>query len=325
MDSSFPATEARAASFAIGDVSAMTGISEATLRVWERRYGFPRLARSSGGHRQYSQLDVLRLRWVKLQMDMGMRASRAIQSQTDMARDVAVAASLTAPLPPCPAADAALETIQARLLAALVAYDSAAATAILKRARAAYPVERIALHVIGPVLSMIGEAWSAGVAGIAAEHFATNYLRHQMLDWISASPPPFDTPPIALACAPGELHDGSLLMIGVVLRQLRWPVIYLGQSLPLSDIGALVNHVHPALIVFVAMSEAPARALAEWPQALDASADAAPMPIIGFGGRAFTNNPDLAKRVPGALLGATLCEGCQRINHFMLHRAVLRE
>jgi DNA-binding transcriptional MerR regulator len=42
--------------------AAMLGVSPNTLRSWERRYGFPRPVRSSGGHRQYAleQLEALR-------------------------------------------------------------------------------------------------------------------------------------------------------------------------------------------------------------------------------------------------------------------------
>ncbi len=129
--------------------------------------------------------------------------------------------------------------------------------------------------------------------------------------------------PIVLACAPEELHEGSLLILGVVLRQLHWPIVYLGQSLPLEDMGDFVQRVQPALMVFVAMSEASARALAEWPRWLRKSAEQE-LPLIGFGGRAFTEQPALANSVPGVLLGTTLYEGSQRINRIMLHLAVLQ-
>ncbi|MES1207962.1 MAG: MerR family DNA-binding transcriptional regulator, partial [Pseudomonadota bacterium] len=35
----------------IGAVAHMTGVDEHTLRIWERRYGFPKPERSSGGTR----------------------------------------------------------------------------------------------------------------------------------------------------------------------------------------------------------------------------------------------------------------------------------
>ena len=39
----------------IGDFVARTGVSEPTLRVWERRYGFPAPQRTQSGHRRYSE------------------------------------------------------------------------------------------------------------------------------------------------------------------------------------------------------------------------------------------------------------------------------
>jgi MerR family transcriptional regulator, light-induced transcriptional regulator len=46
----------------IGDVVARTGVAESTLRMWERRHGFPVPQRLPGGHRRYSedQVDLVR-------------------------------------------------------------------------------------------------------------------------------------------------------------------------------------------------------------------------------------------------------------------------
>ena len=46
----------------IGDVVARTGVAESTLRMWERRHGFPVPDRLPGGHRRYSedQVDLVR-------------------------------------------------------------------------------------------------------------------------------------------------------------------------------------------------------------------------------------------------------------------------
>ena len=45
----------------IGVVARMTGIPVATLRVWERRYQFPTAERTEGGHRLYSERELVRL------------------------------------------------------------------------------------------------------------------------------------------------------------------------------------------------------------------------------------------------------------------------
>lgn len=306
----------------IGVASEIVGIPEATLRVWERRYQFPQSARSPGGHRQYSHQDVLQLRWVKMQMDAGMRASHAIRARATMARDVAVAAALREPIPPAEPSDPAAVAARALLLEALLAYDNAQAAALLDDAAAHISLRQVVLDIVGPTLAAIGMAWAGGEVDVAVEHFASNFLRHYLLDWMRSSPAPHPVSPVALACAPEELHEGSLLMLGLLLRQLRWPVLYLGQSLPLADLNALVQRAQPALIVFVAMSDVSARALAEWPRWLRKS-DELQTPLIAYGGRAFTESPALADSVPGTLLGATILEASQRINRVMLHLAVL--
>src|SRR5512141_1610339 len=64
----------------IGVVARMTGVSMATLRAWERRYSFPESERTAGGHRLYSERDVMRLRWVKERIDEGMQTAQAINA-----------------------------------------------------------------------------------------------------------------------------------------------------------------------------------------------------------------------------------------------------
>src|SRR5271165_741143 len=80
--------------FSIGDVAAMTHLSEATLRVWERRYHFPEVTRSAGRQRLYTQRVVIQLQWVKLHLDEGMRPSQAILALHQVPQGVAVATTL---------------------------------------------------------------------------------------------------------------------------------------------------------------------------------------------------------------------------------------
>lgn len=305
--------------FTIGAVARMTSIAEDTLRIWERRYHFPRTTRTAGGHRLYSQLEVERLQWVKLRIAEGLQPSRAIHAlqQAEKRKQITLSPQVT-PAPSYPAKnDMLLITHQQRLMQALLDYDITTANAIFEELLALYPMEAIILDVISTTLFMIGEAWSSGQLDVAVEHFASNFLHHRMLIWMQTGPPAYHVNSVALACAPGELHEGSLLMLGVLLRRLRWPVIYLGQSLPLTDLASLVQAVRPSIIVFVAMSEITATALADWPHWL-ATVEESDRPIIAYGGRAFTENPRLAQHIPGLLLGNTLQEGVALLNQTLL-------
>ena len=314
----------------ISTVAQITGLSEATLRMWERRYHFPRTTRSTGGHRVYAQQSVIQLQWVATRMNEGMRVHRALQalqqwtqeSAQKNAVERAVTAAFATPLPPARAPNHDLVSVQHALMEALLSYDGERATMILNAAMAQHPLDRVVFGVIGPSLAEIGDHWRAGQIEVATEHFASNLLRHQLLEWVRTSPPPFQVRPLVLACAPDELHEGSLLMLAVLLRRLRWPVLYLGQSLPLSDLAALVDRVEPALIVFVTMSDLTTFSLAEWPLWLVRAGEMS-LPIIGYGGQPFTENPALADVVPGVLLGLTIHEGIQRIHRLMLNLNVV--
>jgi methanogenic corrinoid protein MtbC1 len=180
-----------------------------------------------------------------------------------------------------------------------------------------YPLEFLILEVVSPTLHDVGEAWSDGRITVATEHFATNHLRHHLLMWMRTGPPAYHVNAVVLACAPGELHEGSLLMLAVLLRRLRWPVIYLGQTMPLSELAAFVKDVGASVIVFVAMTEETARALGDWPHWLPEAARTK-RPLVGFGGRAFLENPELAGQMPGTFLGRTLHDGIEMLNR-MLH------
>ena len=305
--------------FNIGAVSRMTDIPETTLRVWERRYDFPKSARTTGGHRLYSQQEVMRLQWVKQRLDDGMQISQAIRALQHIEREGEI---LHSPISPQPFARQegdgdALNSVHRRLVDALCQHDADKANQVLAEALALFPLELLILDVIGPTLYEIGEAWSEGQLNVATEHFATNHLRHHLLIWLRTGPPAYHVNPVVLACAPGELHEGSLLMLAVLLRRLRWPVIYLGQTMPLPELGMFVEDVDAAVIVFVAMTEETARALKDWPLWLPKAAENK-RPAVGYGGRVFLQHPELVDQLPGIWLGRTLRDGVEALNR-MLH------
>ncbi|MGD0611787.1 MAG: MerR family transcriptional regulator [Anaerolineales bacterium] len=300
--------------FNIGVVTRVTGLPIATLHAWERRYDFPHSARTAGGHRLYSEKDIARLRWVKTQVDSGLQTRQAIQAVQRLENQGRLPIG-TVQEPSQAAAEQPLPPLgREHLLEALLHHDLEGADRIMGEMLAFYTPEDMSLQVIGPTLADIGEAWASGQITVADEHLATGYLRHRLLMWMVTGPRPYAITPTVLVCAPGEWHEGSLLMLGVLLRRQGWPVAYLGQSVPLSDLGAFTQVIHPPAIVLVAMSAETAQALAAWPKYL---AQAAGKPLVGFGGRVFVNNPDLQRSLPGTYLGSTLQEGLSQLTGFL--------
>jgi DNA-binding transcriptional MerR regulator len=71
--------------YPINVVEKETKISKYLLRMWERRYSFPRPQRDAKGERVYTDLDVEKLKLVKSLMEEGYRPSKIIdQSLEDL-------------------------------------------------------------------------------------------------------------------------------------------------------------------------------------------------------------------------------------------------
>lgn len=297
--------------FNIGAVSRMTQIPETTLRVWERRYDFPKSTRTSGGHRLFSHQEVMRLEWVKQRMNEGMQISQAIRALQQPHHE---------PVVPTRTSPASREEIpnsfRHRLFELLCRHDINGANQLLEEALLLLSIENLILDVVGPTFYEIGEAWSEGKIDIATEHFATHFLRQHLILWMRIGPPAYQVNPVVLVCAPGELHEGSLLMLTVLLRRLRWPVLYLGQTMPLADLGSFVEDVKAMALVFVAMSEETAHALKDWPYWLPKAAETN-YPLVAYGGRIFLEKPELVSQVPGIFLGRSLQDGVERLDQLL--------
>jgi DNA-binding transcriptional MerR regulator len=308
----------------IGVVARMTGVSMATLRAWERRYNFPESERTSGGHRLYSERDVLRLRWVKERIDEGMQTAQAINAlrHQEQTGELTLVEPLRPPVeivePKAERYTPHLPVLREKLVESLLLRDLVRADTILGEALALSSPEDLILDVIGPALATIGDAWEDGQVNIATEHLATNYLRQRLLMWMVGGPPPRTINPIVLACAPNEWHEGSLLILGALLRRRRWPVAYLGQSVPLPDLASFVRDLNPSLIVAIAMTENAAAELSDWPVWLPDIAQTG-KPPIGYGGRIFRNQPEWRLRIAGTYLGDNFRDGLSKIESLLGH------
>lgn len=302
----------------IGVVSRMTDISMATLRAWERRYDFPQSKRTSGGHRLYSENDVMHLRWVKARIDEGMQTSQAINAlhHQEEAGRIVKEPYFEFTDEERASSQAFLPTFRERLLNYLVESQLSHADLLFGEALALTSPEEIILNGIAPVMDQIGSAWENREISVATEHMATNYLRHHLLMWMLSGPPPQPVPPVVMACAPNEWHEGSLLILGALLRRRRWPVAYLGQAVPLSDLANFVRDIKPSLVVVVAMTEESTGELIDWPNWLPEAAETG-RPPIGYGGRIFTLQPEWRQRMQGIFLGETLELGVENIERIL--------
>jgi MerR family transcriptional regulator, light-induced transcriptional regulator len=303
----------------IGVVSRMTGLSMATLRAWERRYEFPSSERTAGGHRLYSEHDVLALRWVKSRIDEGMQTAQAIhalQHQEHTGESILTETksrelSRVKTLIPLH-----LSVYLEKITQALINKDIQTAEVILNEVLATSSPEDVILEIVGPAMAKIGEEWEKGKTSISTEHLATNFLRQRLLMWMLSGPPTRTSKPVLLSCGPNEWHEGSLLVLGALLRRRRWPVAYLGQSVPLDDLSGFIKDIDPSLVILVAMTEGSAMELIKWPKIMPEVFETG-KPIIGYGGRIFSIQPEWRLKMPGLYLGNSFRDGLDTIERLL--------
>ena len=96
-DSTPSDTDENAGRYRIQAVAQMTGVSAATLRAWERRYGLPVPKRTSSSYRLYSDHDIELVRRVRQLCDEGMAPSQAAREVIAQRDPPPVAPTVIAP------------------------------------------------------------------------------------------------------------------------------------------------------------------------------------------------------------------------------------
>ncbi len=305
--------------YTIKTVCDQTGILPVTLRAWERRHEVLNPHRGDNHYRLYSDRDIATLRWIKNRIDSGISISSAVTELHQMQQggglleptpDVPFSTPkpVNPPIPP--------EKMAHQLFLALIQHDEAKASQILHEAYQMYDLNTYMLKTLIPALVEIGEAWANGVIPVATEHFSSAYLRGNLLTIFQAFPTRSNAPFILVGCAPTELHEIGSLMMAVMLRSNGYRVEYLGPDLPLDDLVDYAKYERPALVVMAATSAESADLI---DHLQDKLTKLKPAPILGYGGSAFNQQPELIEKTRGKFLGFSLDAALATVNELLPH------
>ncbi|MCC7327938.1 MAG: MerR family transcriptional regulator [Burkholderiales bacterium] len=231
----------------ISAVEKDTGLSKDVLRMWERRYGFPRPGRDDNGERQYSATDVGKLRAMKRLMDVGLRPGKIIGLTLTELNAIADARTPARPSP------LALD-IEHDVLAMLRSHDLPGLQHTLANQVMRQGLQRFVLDTITPLNRAVGDAWMRGDLQVFEEHLYTEQLQVALRAAINASPRQSGTPRMLLTTLPAELHGLGLLMVEAMLVPEGVHCISLGPQTPLEDIrrAAIAHQVHIVALSFSA-------------------------------------------------------------------------
>ncbi|MBN8229415.1 MerR family transcriptional regulator [Corallococcus macrosporus] len=214
-------------SLRIRTIARLTGIREATLRAWERRYGFPRPERSENNYRVYSRDELEAVRRVAKLMEEGLSVSEAIsQVRDEPARSIPPEARR-----------------MDRFWSAVTALDAEAADAVLSEAQVGLGPTTYCDTVLIPLLREM-----ASRLDVAREHMASALVRQRLRMLLAGMERVGDGPRGLLACPARDHHEGGLLALGVHLKARGWRVTVLGADTPAEALHGACMQLHPDVV-----------------------------------------------------------------------------
>jgi len=264
----------------IAAVERDTRIGKDTLRVWERRYGFPQPVRDANGERLYPLDQVERLRHIKRLLDAGLRPGRVVAMPLDEllrhAGGVPPATSASWPTSPTSASAApdralpaaATATIDgeahrpppndvAALMHLLRAHELHGLRRSLSQALLRRGLARFITEMAIPFLTEVGTAWSRGQLQIYEEHLCSEVLETVLRAALAAAPAPdpLGRPRVVLATFPGEHHGLGLLMADALFGVEGCCCLNLGRQTPMREL-LLAAQAHRAQVIALSFSSA---------------------------------------------------------------------
>ena len=188
--------------YTIKHAADVTGLSPATLRAWERRYGVVTPHRTESGYRLYDEDAVRTLRGMAALVDQGWSPRQAAEETRrrsaeggsaagDLERQGPLASTGIADMPslevptldsPASAAGAPsprLPTVD-DLLEAAAELDAERLTAILDERFSLASFESVVDGWLMPSLVALGEAWASGRVSVAGEHLTAQAVMRRL-------------------------------------------------------------------------------------------------------------------------------------------------
>jgi DNA-binding transcriptional MerR regulator/methylmalonyl-CoA mutase cobalamin-binding subunit len=210
----------------ISAVERDTGLSKDTLRMWERRYGYPDPHRDENGERLYPISQVEKLRLVKRLMDRGHRPGKII---THSLEDLIALGSL-------PDGTSRSRDELETFLHLVKTHQLADLRRHLAQTQMKQGLQRFILDTLAPLTTAVGEAWMHGEVAVFEEHLYTEQVLSVLRNAIGSVQPQGHSPRVLLTSLPDEPHSMGLLMVEALLAIEGAACISLGTETPLADI-----------------------------------------------------------------------------------------
>src|SRR6187551_482602 len=242
--------------YSIRVASRLTGVSSDTLRMWERRYGFPKPERNESQVRVYTDADIERLVLISRALKAGFRSGEVIHRGPAELRGL-LATSAHSELEN----DRHTPTIES-LLALLLQDKPEGLRDELRRSVALHGPKQFLTDVAAPLVEQVGLAWATGRIAVRHEHLLSQVLSNKLRELLAAYDARSSGPVVLLTTLSDEQHGLGLEMVALYLALEGATPRLLGVNTPPDQIAEAAVALS-ADVVGVSISEASDLAVTE--------------------------------------------------------------
>ena len=218
----------------IADVERDTGIGKDTLRVWERRYDFPKPMRDALGERLYPGDQIERLRVIRRLLDRGMRPGKVLALDLPGLHRLMDGYSVDEE-------NSDRHALCIGLIRLLRMHRSRELRENLNRILVRDGLQRFISETIVPMNRIIGDFWIRGELSVPEEHVYTELVQNVIRHAIHSQSTGDQHPRILLATFPDEEHCLGILMVEAMCISEGAQCTSLGTRIPLADIAKYAN------------------------------------------------------------------------------------
>jgi DNA-binding transcriptional MerR regulator/methylmalonyl-CoA mutase cobalamin-binding subunit len=248
----------KTASHTISDVERDIGVAKETLRVWERRYGFPQPDRDFNDERTYPLEQVERLARIKRLIDHGHRPGKLMAlSDAELAELGAKAIALAPAVLSDPELAACMELLRRHQGGALRSY---LAQLLLRRG-----LRDFVMALLVPLSAAVRHGWTGGTVATFEERIFAETIQHVLRPAILAAASTDDAarPRVLLTTVPQERSSVGLLMTEALLALEGARCVSLGPQTALADIVTAAEALHTDIVSLSFSSRVATRAIAD--------------------------------------------------------------
>lgn len=215
-------------SFTIKDLENLSGIKAHTIRIWEQRYSFLKPSRTGTNIRYYSNDELKKILNVALLNKFGFKISHIDKmNELEMKEKILSLNQM----------EAQQERIVNNLIQNMVDLNMDSFEEILNNFIGARGIEKTITQIIFPFLDKIGILWLTNHINPAQEHLVSNVIRQKLIAGIENVHTNIKINKTVLLFLPeGEYHELGLLFMNYLFKSKGVCTIYLGCSIPVSDV-----------------------------------------------------------------------------------------